>query len=298
MDYIKYIYPNQKIATLHKAPADQKHTYGIFNKDALFSACRNLTGNELKTYLYVVSNQPEYCMVLSPKDIAKQVGSTENGIRSAIQGLTKKGFMVQSIGNKHDFFEAPPALSGASSSSVSPLENDSHSPEKTAPPTTKSISSHHKIGGEIIQRDYMKNTIDYKSYDSDSSFSYEWKQQFQRIKVGLFPHTMGQLKDAVGKTPDVNVIRRLISQNWSSFEKGMDQKEGYRLKTLINLSSAQYSKWEHILKAEEKQREFDEKQQKEYPKIDFSKISRASAPDGLDDISALLDEVFNCDDAG
>lgn len=45
--------PNQKIATVHKAPADSKHIYGVLNKQAAFNAFRNLTLNEARAYLYL-----------------------------------------------------------------------------------------------------------------------------------------------------------------------------------------------------------------------------------------------------
>ena len=54
------VYPNQKIATVQKAPADKNHVYGVFSKDALFRACRELTGNEMKTFLYIAANQQGY----------------------------------------------------------------------------------------------------------------------------------------------------------------------------------------------------------------------------------------------
>lgn len=35
MNGIKYIYPNQKPVTIHKAPTDKDHIYGVLNKDVL-----------------------------------------------------------------------------------------------------------------------------------------------------------------------------------------------------------------------------------------------------------------------
>ena len=101
------VYPNQKIATVQKAPADKKHVYGVFNKDVLFRACRELTGNEMKTFLYIAANQQGYQMALSSADIAEQVGSTVDGIRTAIRGLIKKGYLVKDHGNYYVFYELP-----------------------------------------------------------------------------------------------------------------------------------------------------------------------------------------------
>ena len=48
MNRIKYIHPNQKLVTIHKAPTDKDHVYGVLNKDAMYEACNNLSHNELK----------------------------------------------------------------------------------------------------------------------------------------------------------------------------------------------------------------------------------------------------------
>lgn len=101
-----YVYPNQRIVTLRKAQADSNHVYGLFNKEALFAACRLLTGNELKVFLYLNSNKDGYHWALSPEDIAEKVGSTTDGIRTAIRGLIKKGYMVKRGKNTYDVYEA------------------------------------------------------------------------------------------------------------------------------------------------------------------------------------------------
>lgn len=39
--------------------------------------------------------------------MAANVGSTEDGMRKAIQGLIEKGYLVQNNGRKYDFYEDP-----------------------------------------------------------------------------------------------------------------------------------------------------------------------------------------------
>ena len=87
------VYPNQKIAKIHKAPADSKHIYGVLNKEAAFAALQNLTHNETRAFMYLSLNQPNYSMALSTSDMARKVGSTEDGMRKAIQGLIQKGYL-------------------------------------------------------------------------------------------------------------------------------------------------------------------------------------------------------------
>jgi hypothetical protein len=144
----------------------------------------------------------------------------------------------------------------------------------------------------------MENTLQYTEPLSDDAFS--WDEIFKMIKVNRYPHSMRQLQKAAGMELDANVIRRIVRQNWSSFEKKMNEQEGYRFKTLLNLTRSQYSKWKNIITNEntEYQRTLKEWQSK--PRIDYENIyQQEPEQDGLGDISALLDEMFgDFDDVG
>ena len=98
-------YPNQKIVTVKKAAADKKHIYAILNKERLFIAMKGLSPNELKTYLYLASNQNDYTFAMSPVEIAESTGSDKRSIQNAINGLIKKGYLCQEKGNKYNFCE-------------------------------------------------------------------------------------------------------------------------------------------------------------------------------------------------
>ena len=107
MNGIKYIHPNQKLVTIHKAPTDKDHVYGVLNKDAMYEACNNLSHNELKLFLYLSSNQDDYYTALSAGDIANKVGAGVDSIRTSVKGLSSKGYLVKKHGNSFDFYEAP-----------------------------------------------------------------------------------------------------------------------------------------------------------------------------------------------
>lgn len=98
-------YPNQKIVTVFKAEANKEHTYAVINKDALFRAARELTHNELKVFLYLASNQNEYCLALSTADIAEKMGANKRKIQEAINGLIEKKYIEHMVGNSYDFYE-------------------------------------------------------------------------------------------------------------------------------------------------------------------------------------------------
>ena len=154
------VYPNQKIVTVHKAPANKENVYGVLNKAAAFSALQNLTHNELKVFMYLALNQPDYCMALSTSDIAAKVGSTEDGMRKAVQGLIKKGYMVQEHGRAYAFYEN--LETGLTESEKTNGEKVTAQPQETSQLTdVKSIVYESENMGEIIKK---KNTKLYSSF--------------------------------------------------------------------------------------------------------------------------------------
>lgn len=287
------VYPNQKIVTVHKAPANKENVYGVLNKAAAFSALQNLTHNELKVFMYLALNQPDYCMALSTSDIAAKVGSTEDGMRKAVQGLIKKGYMVQEQGRAYAFYEN--METGLTESEKTNGAKVIAQPQETSQSTdVKSIVYESENRGEIIKKNTLKNTVDYMKEDLSASDSSEWDEVFQRIKVKCFPHTLRKLEETAGCFPDVKVIRRIISQNWSAFEKGLGEQEGYRFKTLLNLVEDQYRKWEHVIAMDEAECLHTIEKARIEPRINYDMIHRADPkePEGLGDISGLLDEFF------
>lgn len=283
------VHPNQKVVTVHKAPTDSKHIYGMLNKQAAFSALKDLTFNEVRVFVYLSLNQPEYTMALSTADMVVRVGSTEDGLRKAIQGLIQKGYLVQNSGRNYDFYEDP-----YDSSSVKEHDNDETAdlPQENEVLTNGKDSVYpDEKGGEIIQENTLKNTTNYNTNDLTDTLSPEWKLIFDRIKVNCLPHTMDKLRKAAGCDPDSRVIRRIVSQNWSKFEKQLDKPEGYRLSTLANFIGSQYEKWKNIIAMENAEylREMEEARRK--PRINYDAIHRKEPEqEGLGDISALLEE--------
>lgn len=291
------VYPNQKIVTVHKEPADRFHPYGILNKGAMYSAARELTHNELRLFLYLSTNQPEYCMALSTSDVAAKMGSTEDGIRKAVNGLKNKGYIVLNQGRCFDFYEVAQTENDLSVKETSVIMQDL-SPVKVPQTNTKDSVYKAKRKGEIIKENTKENIIDYKKKDLLVQDSSEWDMVLGRIKVKCYSHTQRKLENAAGCTPDAKVVGRIISQNWQAFEKGLDEQEGYRFNTLINLVNEQYRKWEHVIAVEEAEYISAIEERRNEPRINYDALRRKEPEqEGLGDISDLLDEVFgDCDD--
>ena len=235
------VYPNQKIVKVHKAPADRNHLYGVLNKEAAMNALRNLTPNEMKVFFCLALNQPEYEMALSTAYVAEKTGANLDSIRTAVRGLIKKGYLVENHGNHYDFYEVSQNAEEKIEKII--LEEKSVKTTDNAVIATEKSSVH--VGekrGEIIKKEYIKNTSKYNEDLSDYD-SLRWDEVFKWIKVKRHKHSLKQLQEAAGEKLDVNVVRRIVSQNWPAFEKRLEEKEGYRFKMLVNLTGEQYNKW-------------------------------------------------------
>lgn len=286
------IYPNQKIVTVHKEPADKNHVYGLINKEAAMTALRELSPNEIKLFMYIAFNQEGFQMALSTADIARVTGANVDGIRTAVRGLIKKGYLIENDGQYYDFYEVPQC--GGENVDKKTAEDKSTQPMNVAQIATGESGVYKaETKREILHENTVNSKKDYKNEVLSNDVLSELDFVFQRIHVKRFMHTTKRLEEAAGCTPDPKVIERIVSQNWSAFEKGMDETEGYRLATLINLTKEQYRKWDHVIAAEGADCLYTTEQARNMPRMDYDAMIRTEPKEeGLDDISALLDEMF------
>lgn len=281
------VYPNQKIITVHKAPANGTNYYGIMNKQVAQKAGRELSHNELRVYLCLTLNQSHYQMALSTSYIAQNYGGSIDGLQKAIKGLIQKGYLVKEKGNYYHFYDDPQMVNQIGDYSdhndfLIELENSQGENTVTSYDKTSESSV------EIIKEDYIENIKEYKN-DLSDSFSDDWDFVFEKIQVERYAHTMKQLKEAVGYEPDVLVIKRIVDEHWLSFEKKLDQQGGYRFRILLNLVEQEYPKWKAVIASEE------EKQQKrvrvDETLVDFGNAHRTNRRRSL----AELEETLFCE---
>ena len=295
-------HPNQKIVTVHKAPADKNNIYGVMNKLVTFRNVCGLTGNEIKAYVYLSLNQDGYSMALSTEDMATQMGSSPQCMRTAIKGLIKKGYLVKKKGNFYDFVEDP--LDATQEAKNQTDCNDDVKTHKNVTVTDRKTNGYHDENkGEIIKEEYSESTVNYNTGEGNLSKpkadSKEWDEIFGRIKVRYYPHTMKRLQEAAGSELDARVVRKIVNDKWSAFENKMFEKEGYRLNTLANLLKENYSKYKYVLAAQDAEYKRAIEKWRNQPRIDYDMLCwRApKKPEGLDDISAFLEECWgNADD--
>lgn len=290
------VHPNQKIVTVHKAPADKYHIYGTMNKAVTFRNFSGLTLNEIKAYTYLCLNQDGYSMALSTEDMANQLGSSTQCMRTAVKGLVKKGYLVQLHGNIYDFVEDP--LGVAQEAEIGANRNNDVKTHKEVMVNNRETNVYREENeGEIIKEEYIESTTNYIGEDNLSNQEVdekEWDEIFRRIKVGRYSHTMKRLREAAGSELDVRVVRKIVNDKWSAFENKMFEEERYRLITLVNLLKANYVKYKHAIAAQDAEYQRAVEESRKQPKINYDLLcaSRRTEPEGLGDISALLDEMF------
>ena len=296
------VHANQKIVTVHKAPTNKDHIYGTMNKAVTFRNFSGLTLNEIKAYTYLCLNQDGYCMALSPEDMANKLGSSTQCMQTAVRGLVTKGYLVKNHGKYYDFVEDP--LGVAQEAEIeSNRKNDVNTHKKVMVNNRDTNVYHEENRGEIIKEEYSKNTINYTDDDDLSNpkvNSKEWEELFGRIKVQCYPHTLKRLENVVGTELDARVVGKIVNDKWSAFENKMFEQEGYRLNTLVNLLEANYTKYKYAIAAQDAEYRRAIEESRNQPRIDYDLLcaSRRKEHEGLDDISALLDEMFeDYDDA-
>lgn len=278
------VYPNQKIVTVHKAPANSTNYYGILNKLAAQRASRELTQNEMRVYLYLTLNQTNFQMALSTSYISQNYGGSVDGLQAAIKGLIKKGYLVKEKGNHYHFYDDPEMANHVSEDSI---QDDIRAEQENF--KSENVDNFCNKPGdnsvEIIKKDYIENTKEYNDALLDS-FPDEWDFVFKKIQVKKYAHSMKQLTEAVGYVPDVFVIKRIVDEHWMSFERKFDQQGGYRFRTLLSLVGQEYEKWKDVMALEEV-----EKQNRawiESPLIDFGNTPRSNRRRSLAELEDMM----------
>lgn len=286
---MKYVYPNQKIVTVHKAVVDEKNIYMRLNKKAMIDACKNLRGLELNAFLYLSSNQDKYEMALSTEDMAQQMGGSVRSYQTAIRSLIDKGYLVQNRKNRYDFYDFPDEAITAEVNT----QEDVVQPEENCALNNVKNSFHQEENHVEIKKNIKKKIKENNNKGLFIENSEEWKNIMKWIKVDFLPTSIKRLSEAAGTEVEPKVINRIISYNTKAFDNHMDKPEGYRFNTLLNLVKREYDKMDRAIRGEEiEYRQAMEKWRTE-PRIDYSKIYRKDPePEGIGDISAFLEECW------
>ena len=289
---MKIVYPNQKVAEVHKEPVDKDHVYGMFNKEALMASLRNLLPNELKVFIYLASNQSGFVTALSTEYIAEVIGANKDGVRVAIRGLIEKGYLVKNHGNYYDFYEVPQCDEMNDDNRIV-REKPSQLTGNTLVVNGKSSVYPDENQGEIIHEITLNSTEDYSKKDFSSDVLSRFNFIFEKIKVGCHKHTIGRLEEVAGTSIDPRVLNRLVEQNWSAFENGMNQPEGYRFVTLVNLTKEQYKTWDCEIALEDAEEFYISEAawdayNMQQATFDPPKVNQA----GVDEITKILDDMF------
>ena len=98
-------YPNQRMIHVHREPA-KSDFLGIKNENWQ-AASRDLGAHALRLYLYFAANADNYTFALSPAAIRQTVGIPHSTYRDQFDKLVDKGYLVQSGGNRYEFYEVP-----------------------------------------------------------------------------------------------------------------------------------------------------------------------------------------------
>lgn len=107
--YFYHTSPNQKCVVTKKTQSDKEHTYALVNLEAMFAAACELSDRAFKLYSRLNMHCDGYTYGLSPVEIQRTVGMSEDRYRTAVKELVKKGYLVQSTSQRNlfTFYEYP-----------------------------------------------------------------------------------------------------------------------------------------------------------------------------------------------
>ena len=112
---LKNRFPNQYKVIIKKEKVNQNNgqPYFLAYKETIEAAAQNLSGNEFKLYIYLLSNKVEYEDFFSPDYFGRTYGVSADTARKLFQKLIEKGYLVKTAPHDCDFYEVPqlkPAL--------------------------------------------------------------------------------------------------------------------------------------------------------------------------------------------
>lgn len=100
--------PNQKVITTHWTQKDETHLYSKINIDAMEEAMALLKPNTFKLWCYMAKNQNNYTFALSCVDACRFCKMTKPTYLGCVQELIEVGYLVNTNGNRYDFYEKLP----------------------------------------------------------------------------------------------------------------------------------------------------------------------------------------------
>ena len=89
------LFSNQKAIRIIKTAADKENIYGIFNKDIMYEAMRQLTPSAFKLWCYLGLNQNGYEFGLSFTDVHEKCGISRSTYYDAVKELEEKNYLVK-----------------------------------------------------------------------------------------------------------------------------------------------------------------------------------------------------------
>lgn len=106
------IYPNQNRITFQSTPRNTNNPYGVYNKEALFTAIEELNPCAFKLYLYLGGFQESNPYIyLSKQDALNTTRMSEKSYFAAKKELKEHGYLIkdETSSEKHAyvFIESP-----------------------------------------------------------------------------------------------------------------------------------------------------------------------------------------------
>ena len=88
-------YANQKQITTKKVRTDAGKPFTLIDTNTMIEACKNLTSNEFKMFMYLSKNSEDYVYNLSQVDVEENTKLPRSTYYRVVDSLIEKGYLYQ-----------------------------------------------------------------------------------------------------------------------------------------------------------------------------------------------------------
>lgn len=244
------IVENQKLGKIVKAKTDKDNVYGLVNKDCMYKAMKNLTYNEFKVYLYMITNQNGYEFAISTKHIAEVTGISDVGnVRKVITNLIEKGYCVER-GNVRTFYEDKERVNSTRVENEACKNNTSGSVNSTRGVVLNLHEGRVNSTREIIQNNILYNTNNNTKQILNSSLIDLIKIYKKNIRIRK--ETIDKYTNNIPQDANLLIVEELFKEQINQFGEPKDAKT---FSCMLSYANKRYTERVEQEKAEERKQQ-------------------------------------------
>ena len=200
--------PNQRKTTVNKEICDKNHPYAAINLRALQQAMKDLIPvypAAFELWVYLSKNQNGYTLEVSPEDMKKNFGISNDRYQKAWRILVDRGYIVESSKTMSRFYEIPQQQENpVFKQQENPVVIDETEIQKQDNPVMEQQENPVVITGKSSyqqQENPDRNNI-YNTYNNTNNNTEQLSRPVQQEEEGIDLSFLGDLKELLAGSTD------------------------------------------------------------------------------------------------